>query len=602
MNKQVVFKYAFLWLILFSTGNLFSQHVYYSQYQLTPLLNNPALISMSDYLKVDLGYRNQFGGSLSNFGTPLFSASMPIMKDITPDESKRIGVGGIQILNDRMGKNGLVSTNGVSIAYAQNIQLAKGQYLALGIQPGIYQRRLDYGKLTSGNQYDAYNGIYNSSLPLLENVTGNERRTFATVNAGVVFYQEDGNGGQKYYISAGANNISRPNISLNDKTFQNPINWNLIASFRAWEDYQFELQPTVRMIQLRNVNQTNIGSYLYYKINNPANKGFVNDGKLGLGLWYSVNNAVIAALEYQQPDYTIGISYDFIASKLSQAPGRNGAPEIMVGFRKFFGKKKNISGAAGEARKPETKAPETKPIETPKPSNNDRPSNNNNEVKPSRPNNDGPITQPTRSNENVKTVQDPKTKPVQGKAKMGQAYKPGEKNKKVNKAQKGGSGFKSKNLPQTKNPKAIGQNSWKEDPNELLLDEDKLGVDPYEGTENQLTAKEKRLLRKMPKYSLNDYELTDENLATLNQIAKVMKKKPLLKLEIGGFGCNTGDPEATKKIAYGRAETARRYLERQGIDPDRLGIKVGGSQDPVADNETEEGRAKNRRIQFRLMR
>jgi type IX secretion system PorP/SprF family membrane protein len=593
MNINIVQKLVavvFLSTLLIIKVN--AQHAYYSQYHLTPMLNNPALIATSDYLRVDIGYRNQFGGAASNMGTPLAAVTLPFFRDITPEEKRRTGVGGLQILNDRIGEGGLVSTSGASVSWAQNIAIASGEYIALGVQPGVYNRRIS-DNFTTGSQWNGYAGRYESSLPARENITGLERRTFLTINAGLIYYKEDNQGQQKYHISFGSNNISRPNISLNSSNFQNPVNWVATGAINAYENNEWIIQPTFRVIQQRNLNQTNIGSFAYYKLHSSNPDAAIKSGKLGFGAWYSHNNALITAIEFNQPDYSIGISYDFIISKLSQAPGRNGAPEIVVGFRKFLGKRKQNTGASG-APATTPKVEEQKPMMEEK---REQPKTQQQEIKPPTNSSLEEKPRPTPQQEEIKSAPRMDEKPVEGKSKVG----PPKQNGKTIAPKKAPGGMNAKSTTKAPTP-TTGTRAVTYDANEILLGEDEIGYDPYEGTDKALTPAEKKLLRKMPKYGLNEYTLSTQNMNQLYAIAALMKKKPALKLEIGGFGDNVGDPEQTKKIAYGRAETARRFLLKQGISPDRLGIKVYGEDNPRVPNDSEANRAINRRVEFKLVR
>jgi outer membrane protein OmpA-like peptidoglycan-associated protein len=67
-------------------------------------------------------------------------------------------------------------------------------------------------------------------------------------------------------------------------------------------------------------------------------------------------------------------------------------------------------------------------------------------------------------------------------------------------------------------------------------------------------------------------------------------------IKLGGYTDNTGDPEANLKLSQQRAETVMADLVKLGVDANRLKAEGYGQEHSVADNSTEEGRAKNRRI------
>ena len=82
----------------------------------------------------------------------------------------------------------------------------------------------------------------------------------------------------------------------------------------------------------------------------------------------------------------------------------------------------------------------------------------------------------------------------------------------------------------------------------------------------------------------------------------LLKENPDIKVEIGGHTDSLGSAVANEKISEKRAESAKKYImDKFNISGDRMIIKSYGSQKPIADNKSKEGRAKNRRVEFRLI-
>ena len=84
--------------------------------------------------------------------------------------------------------------------------------------------------------------------------------------------------------------------------------------------------------------------------------------------------------------------------------------------------------------------------------------------------------------------------------------------------------------------------------------------------------------------------------AKLDEVALRMRQDPELSALVIGYSDSQG-PEATnQRMSEQRAQAVEDYLvQRQGIDGDRISVQGRGSADPVASNETAEGRAQNRR-------
>lgn len=89
------------------------------------------------------------------------------------------------------------------------------------------------------------------------------------------------------------------------------------------------------------------------------------------------------------------------------------------------------------------------------------------------------------------------------------------------------------------------------------------------------------------------------NQVVLQQAAAIIKQLPAgTVIEIGGHTDNTGDPAANMQLSQQRAEAVRQVLVQSGVDPSMLIAKGYGATQPVASNDTPEGRFQNRRIAY----
>ena len=93
-------------------------------------------------------------------------------------------------------------------------------------------------------------------------------------------------------------------------------------------------------------------------------------------------------------------------------------------------------------------------------------------------------------------------------------------------------------------------------------------------------------------------EINARSNATLEELARSMKQCPLGLIEIEGHTDIEGAPDRNQRLSERRAASVMAYLTGAGVDPARL-VSIGYGQDkPIATNDTPEGRAKNRRIEF----
>ena len=99
-------------------------------------------------------------------------------------------------------------------------------------------------------------------------------------------------------------------------------------------------------------------------------------------------------------------------------------------------------------------------------------------------------------------------------------------------------------------------------------------------------------------FDLDKSDLKPESMGTLNMIVGVLKANPDLKFEIDGHTDNTGDAAHNLTLSLQRADAVKSQLINMGIDASRLTTKGFGDTKPIDTNDTPEGKANNRRVEF----
>ena len=99
-------------------------------------------------------------------------------------------------------------------------------------------------------------------------------------------------------------------------------------------------------------------------------------------------------------------------------------------------------------------------------------------------------------------------------------------------------------------------------------------------------------------FATASYQIPEENKAILNNAAILLKNVKDAKLTVAGYTDSTGNANSNKALSLKRAQAVVDYLVSQGVDAAQLSAVGHGADHPVADNATEEGRFKNRRIEF----
>jgi outer membrane protein OmpA-like peptidoglycan-associated protein/tetratricopeptide (TPR) repeat protein len=102
-------------------------------------------------------------------------------------------------------------------------------------------------------------------------------------------------------------------------------------------------------------------------------------------------------------------------------------------------------------------------------------------------------------------------------------------------------------------------------------------------------------------FDTKKYELDPKSQVELDKLVQLLNDNPTVKIEISGHTDNVGKPADNLSLSNNRAKSVVTYLISKGIAPQRLTAKGYGETKPVADNKTEEGKAKNRRTELRVI-
>jgi OOP family OmpA-OmpF porin len=103
------------------------------------------------------------------------------------------------------------------------------------------------------------------------------------------------------------------------------------------------------------------------------------------------------------------------------------------------------------------------------------------------------------------------------------------------------------------------------------------------------------------RFKLNSDELTVQSQVILNSVAGSLKaRRDVTSVLVIGHTDSTGDADYNQGLSERRAKAVMEYLISQGVDSGILSAKGMGESEPVADNDTAEGRMKNRRVQLKL--
>ncbi|HJL16065.1 MAG TPA: OmpA family protein [Sandaracinaceae bacterium LLY-WYZ-13_1] len=120
---------------------------------------------------------------------------------------------------------------------------------------------------------------------------------------------------------------------------------------------------------------------------------------------------------------------------------------------------------------------------------------------------------------------------------------------------------------------------------------------PETETDEPAPAPEQRFVLEGVLFESGSATIQEDSYPRLDRVVEYMTHRPSTRIRVAGHTDNVGNPQRNQALSEARAESVRDYLVEQGIDAARIEAVGYGDQQPIASNDTDEGRAQNRRIE-----
>jgi OOP family OmpA-OmpF porin len=133
-------------------------------------------------------------------------------------------------------------------------------------------------------------------------------------------------------------------------------------------------------------------------------------------------------------------------------------------------------------------------------------------------------------------------------------------------------------------------------------------VDPKEAVNNvitrdiALTSKGETIVLNHLIFEQGKAVINPKSFQELDELVAMMKDSPKVEIQLEGHTDNVGNPQANLKLSQSRVDAVKKYITSRGIGKNRVKTKAFGGSQPIAKENTEEARAKNRRVEMRVLK
>lgn len=299
----------------------FGQDIHFSQYYASPLTLNPAMTGgFNGVFRAAANFRSQWFsiGDPTPYQTYSASFDAPVFRDRLNNDL--FGLGTV-FFSDRSGDGALTTTSIMaSLGYTKSVDQYDRHSLAVGIQAGLVQKRIDFTKLTFAEQFDGDFGFdplaYNGEANIDDNIM------YADVNVGVLWRSAVGKK-LNTYIGFAYHHLTKPNESfLDNEDNELDPRFTVHGGVDIKMSKYVTLTPGFLFLAQNTAREINGGAALGFEL--------TEDSKLFVGAWYRAldRDAFIGMVAYQIVGLRIGLSYDVNTSDLNVASNSNGGVEL----------------------------------------------------------------------------------------------------------------------------------------------------------------------------------------------------------------------------------------------------------------------------------
>lgn len=327
-------KYFVAGAFLLSAFASFGQDIHFSQYNLTPLVINPAQAGAYKNLEAILNYKSQWTSISPNaYKTVMLAYDQRLMQKKWKTSWLATG---LNLFSDKAG-DGNMKTVQANLSLGYHTQLNDKNVLGGALVAGFAQRSIDYTKLTWDEQY--VSGAFDPNAPSNEPV-GESKFGYPDFGLGILYQF---NKGQMYstandmvIIHAGLSlqHLNTPKYSYyssGEKLYMKTVGH--LDALIGIKNTNLALVPGILYMGQGPSSEILPGMYFRYMLREESKfTGYVKGASIMIGTHLRVKDAFIPSVQLEIAEYTVGVSYDMNVSGLKSATSGKGGFEISLRY------------------------------------------------------------------------------------------------------------------------------------------------------------------------------------------------------------------------------------------------------------------------------
>lgn len=333
MMRKAVIKTIFTSLLSGGIATGFAQDIHFSQFDMAPLQQNPAMAGALYGVEANINYKDQWRTVGAPYKTFAFGYDMRLTKK---RKTKGFMAMGFHLFADKAGDSKMGTTQG-NFSLAYHVQLDKKNTLGAALQPGFFQRSIDFSGLQWGNQYDGMQ--YNYSLPSGE-MQGTSSFNKYDLGAGLLWTYNNTEGDihvtDNHDINAHAGfsvfHLTTPKYSFLGSQEDIYMKFVLHGGLtKSLGDSKVAINPSFFYYRQGPAQEIYFGTLFRFLLTQDSKfTGFKSASAFYLGGYYRTRDAITLRFLYEYAGWGFGVSYDINTSSLKDATNTRGGLELSL--------------------------------------------------------------------------------------------------------------------------------------------------------------------------------------------------------------------------------------------------------------------------------